>query len=83
MRLMCDFELHKQPIENKFQINFDEYFANALPQLQAFDEDGLIEPPNGDIVVTEMGRLLIRNIAMIFDKYLAEKQDKPLFSRTV
>jgi oxygen-independent coproporphyrinogen-3 oxidase len=83
MRLMCDFELHKKPVEDRFQIDFDEYFTNALPLLEAFAEDSLIEPPNGKIVVTEMGRLLIRNIAMIFDKYLAGKQDKPLFSRTV
>ena len=84
MRLMCDFELNKRRVEEKFQINFDRYFADTLPELERFAADGLIESPNGVIAVTDMGRLLIRNITMIFDKYLAQKKvSKPLYSRTV
>ncbi len=84
MRLMCDFELNKRRVEEKFQINFDRYFADALPELEYFAADGLIELANDMIAVTDMGRLLIRNITMIFDKYLAQKKvSKPLYSRTV
>ena len=84
MRLMCDFELNKRRVEEKFQINFDRYFADTLPELERFAADGLIESPNGVIAVTDMGRLLIRNITMIFDKYLAQKKvSRPLYSRTV
>ncbi len=84
MRLMCDFELNKRRVEEKFQINFDRYFADTLPELERFAADGLIESPNGVIAVTDMGRLLIRNITMLFDKYLAQKKvSKPLYSRTV
>ena len=84
MRLMCDFELNKRRVEEKFQINFDRYFADALPELEYFAADGLIELANDLIAVTDMGRLLIRNITMVFDKYLAQKkQSGPLYSRTV
>lgn len=85
MRLMCDFELNKSRVEKKFNIRFDDYFEDALPQLERFAADGLVEWPNGKIVVTEMGRLLIRNIAMVFDKYLKQPktQDSPVYSRTV
>ncbi len=84
MRLMCDFELDKRKVESKFDIDFDNYFEDALPELEQFAADGLIEWPNRTISVTEMGRLLIRNIAMVFDKYLRQKKkETPLFSRTV
>ncbi len=85
MRLMCDFELDKNRVEDKFNINFDAYFEDAFPELESFAADGLIRWPDNKIVITEMGRLLIRNIAMVFDKYLkqAKKQDRPVYSRTV
>lgn len=84
MELMCDFELDKQHIEDKFSVSFDRYFADALPRLEEFAADGLIESPNGVLAVTDMGRLLIRNIAMAFDSYLAQKKEnRQLYSRTV
>ena len=46
------------------------------------EADGLIERATGGFGVTEVGRLLIRNIAMRFDIYLpAEKERR--FSRTI
>lgn len=84
MRLMCDFQIDKPKIERLFNIDFDDYFADALAELEEFAADGLLHVKNGVISVTDMGRLLIRNIAMPFDKYLKQKQEnKPLYSRTV
>ena len=85
MKLMCDLELNKKDINEKFEINFDDYFADALNQLESLAADGLVETQNDTIKVTEMGHLLIRNIAMPFDKYLNQKkkQDTPMYSRTV
>lgn len=84
-RLMCDFELRKQDVEKRFGIAFDDYFAEALAKLEPMILDGLVEIPNGAIHVTEMGQLLVRNIAMVFDKYLGEmeKKNTPMFSKTV
>lgn len=85
MKLMCDLELNKKDINEKFEIDFDDYFADALNQLESLAADGLVETQNDTIKVTEMGHLLIRNIAMPFDKYLNQKkkQDTPMYSRTV
>lgn len=82
--LMCNFKLEKSKIEVKYQINFDEYFKEALQNLRSFEGDGLIILEKSYLKVTDIGRLLIRNIAMNFDYYLMKKQgNKPQFSRTV
>lgn len=82
--LMCNFYLDKKKIEQKYDLDFDDYFADALEKLIPMQQDGLIELHEESLKVTTMGRLLIRNIAMQFDYYLAQKEgQKPQFSRTV
>lgn len=82
--LMCNFKLKKAYIGDKYQINFDTYFAEALERLQPMQNDNLIKLEKDQLVVTTAGRLLIRNIAMQFDYYLMKKEgEKPQFSRTV
>ncbi len=82
--LMCNFQLKKEKIEQKYAIDFDTYFADALQRLKPMEEDGLIELQERVLKVTTMGRLLIRNIAMQFDYYLMKREGrKPQFSRTV
>ena len=84
VELMCNFVLKKARIEDKYAIEFDTYFADALHQLEPFVEDNLVELASDKISVTTRGRLLIRNIVMNFDAYLQKKGDKkPQFSRTV
>lgn len=84
VELMCNFVLHKARIEAKHGINFDEYFADALQQLEPFQADDLVHLYPDKITVTEPGRLLIRNIVLHFDAYLQSKEGKkPQFSRTV
>lgn len=83
MNLMCNFELNFIEIENEFQINFNDYFKNSLSQLIEMTEDGLVELNETGIKVTEMGRLLIRNIAMKFDGFIERQQDKMKYSRTI
>jgi oxygen-independent coproporphyrinogen-3 oxidase len=82
--LMCNFVLKKQDIEQKYGINFDDYFARSLDRLSDLEKDDLIRLEQDRLTVTSAGRLLIRNIAMQFDAYLMKKEgDKPQFSRTV
>jgi len=82
--LMCNFKLSKPRFEKKYNINFDAYFAEALGNLLSLQEDNLIILEEHQLKVTDIGRLLIRNIVMNFDYYLMKKQgDKPQFSRTV
>jgi len=82
--LMCNFKIDKSRFEKKYAIDFNEYFHEALKNLKSFEADGLIVLRQDQLVITDIGRLLIRNIAMNFDYYLMNKQgEKPQFSRTV
>ncbi|MES2161484.1 MAG: oxygen-independent coproporphyrinogen III oxidase [Pseudomonadota bacterium] len=69
-KLMCNFELSIASIEQAYPIRFAQYFAAELEKLQAFEDDGLLEVDPEWITVTPKGRLLIRNICMVFDRYL-------------
>lgn len=84
-RLLCHAVICKGEISREFGIDFDDYFAPELARLHPFVEDRLIEPGADEIRVTFLGRIFIRNLAMIFDPYL-EKQhlaEQPLFSKTL
>ena len=58
------------PLERRHGIEFDEYFAEALARLRPLAADGLVRIEPDRIVATSRGRLLLRNIAMCFDRYL-------------
>jgi oxygen-independent coproporphyrinogen-3 oxidase len=84
MRLMCDLEVDKRKVEEKFGIQFDSYFEDALVKLGEFRVDGIVDIESSRILVRDVGRLVLRNIAMCFDAYLdGIVRDHPVFSRTV
>ncbi len=83
MRLMCDFELNFPVVEKKFNINFKDYFFNELQRFDEMEADGLIKLNSGKLEVTEMGRLLIRNIAMKFDAYIDNNKEVTKYSKTI
>ncbi len=82
-KIMCDFELDYTIIEEQFNINFREYFANGIEGLKEFEDDGLVTKTDSGFTVSELGRLLIRNIAMNFDGFIERKIDAGKYSRTV
>ena len=83
---MCQFRLSQDDLEEKyhlgFDLDFDSYFSPELPQLQALEADGLIKVLDDGIEVTPTGRLLIRNIASVFDTYLTRHGDRT-FSKSI
>ena len=81
-QLICHFALDFAGIERQFAINFSGYFAKELAALAAMGDDGLLQLSSQAIQVTPAGRLLIRNICMVFDKYLAQKQQQQ-FSKVI
>lgn len=81
--LICHFELSIKSIEEKFNICFNDYFANELKLLSPFISDGLVKVSGSNIKVTNKGRLLIRNICMQFDAYLNEFQIANNFSKVL
>lgn len=83
MKLMCNFELDFKEIETQFRIDFNKYFAWGLSNLSEMQKDDLLELDENRLKVKNMGRMLIRNIAMNFDGYIERKEDKAKYSRTV
>ena len=81
-QLICHFDLTFANIEQAFGINFSEYFANELKALIPMQIDGLLSLSSNGIKVLPAGRLLIRNICMVFDSYLAQKQQQQ-FSKVI
>jgi oxygen-independent coproporphyrinogen-3 oxidase len=84
-RLLCHAVIDKAEISREFGINFDEYFAPEVARLDPFLADRLTELGEDEIRVTFLGRIFIRNLAMIFDPYLEKQRlaEQPLFSKTL
>jgi oxygen-independent coproporphyrinogen-3 oxidase len=81
--LMCQFELCIPAIEETFAVTFDSYFASELAQLAALERDGLVVRTPDAISVTAKGRLLIRNVCMVFDRVAAAPSAPLRYSRTI
>jgi oxygen-independent coproporphyrinogen-3 oxidase len=86
MELMCQFRLCQEDFEAKYHLGFDlhfeEYFQAEIPQLKVLEADGLVKVFHNGIEVTPAGRLLIRNIASVFDTYL-QKLETKAFSKSI
>jgi oxygen-independent coproporphyrinogen-3 oxidase len=81
--LMCYDELEFAKFESRYGIRFCEYFADECMRLEALATDGLIEMNDGGIAVTASGRLLMRNIAMQFDRHLNQAANAEQFSKAI
>jgi oxygen-independent coproporphyrinogen-3 oxidase len=85
--IMCNFWCDRREIASRWGIDFDAYFAEELEELAAPDgpvSHGFVKLPADGIEIVGNGRLFVRNVAMIFDRYLKTKRgEKPIFSRTV
>ncbi|MCW8833654.1 MAG: oxygen-independent coproporphyrinogen III oxidase [Colwellia sp.] len=81
--LMCNLYLDKEAINEKYGINFDEYFVEDLPLLDTFIDDGLVENAATFIRVDQKARLLIRIICMSFDAYMKKHVNQQRFSRVI
>ncbi|AIE73356.1 MULTISPECIES: oxygen-independent coproporphyrinogen III oxidase [unclassified Synechocystis] len=85
--LMCQFKLSAQELEDKYNLGFDcdfnDYFAKELTALDVLEADGLLRRLGDGLEVTPRGRILIRNIAAVFDTYLQSKQQQQMFSKAI
>jgi oxygen-independent coproporphyrinogen-3 oxidase len=82
MRLMCDLSLDYGALSKDLGIDFARYFAAELNSLADLEQDGLLQRGAEGLVVNDMGRLFIRNIAMRFDRYLPAAREGR-YSRTI
>ena len=81
MELICHFEVNISRLEERYSIKFMNYFADSLEKLVEMQNDGLVELKSNSIKVMDRGKLLVRNICMLFDSYL-ELSDTS-FSKTI
>jgi oxygen-independent coproporphyrinogen III oxidase len=84
--LMCNFHVEGTALRARFGVGLEDRFA---PELDRLTEpggpaaDGLVRLEGGSLTVTDLGRLFVRNVCMVFDQYLAAHEGRPVFSRTV
>jgi oxygen-independent coproporphyrinogen-3 oxidase len=84
--LMCNFHLDAAALRARFGVDLEDRFA---PELDRLTEpggpaaDGLVRVERGGLTVTDVGRLFVRNVCMVFDTYLSAHEGRPVFSRTV
>jgi oxygen-independent coproporphyrinogen-3 oxidase len=81
--LMCQFRVSIEAIELAHLVDFRRAFAGEMHVLRKLAEDGLVELTPEWIVVTPPGRLLVRAIAMVFDRYLCEARERAAYSRVI
>lgn len=80
-QLICHFTLDIKKLETQWGIDFKEYFKSEVKQLELMVRDGLVKIDDKEILVETRGRLLIRNICMVFDRYLKDNVVK--FSKVI
>ena len=81
--LMCHFELSIESIEIAYLIEFERYFAQEIGELKTLQGIGLLKLDPQWITITPKGRLLIRNVCMVFDKYLRADQQSQRYSKVI
>ncbi len=81
--LMCQFEIDKREFQERFQLEFDQYFTDEQEHLLRCVEDGLIFLSSEKIKATDLGKIFVRNVCMGFDWYLRQPSAHRRFSRTV
>lgn len=80
-QLICHFVLDIPSLERKYEITFSDYFAPEVLALDAMATDGLLIRDVKAITIEPAGKLLIRNICMVFDAYLKSRQQQ--FSKVI
>jgi len=81
--LACQFRLSKTSIEIAYLIDFDRYFSGEMTDLRRMAADGLVQLDSEWITVTARGRMLVRNVCMVFDKYLRRERETTRYSRVI
>lgn len=81
--LMCYDSVNFDAIGKQEGIDFRDYFAKEIERLAPLAADDLIELDNDGVTITPQGRLLLRSIAMVFDRYIDQKENDNRFSKAI
>lgn len=83
MTLMCNFTLDIRKLEECWDFCFRQHFRDTLEPLGRMQRDGLLNLTDDRIDILPPGRLLARNICMLFDNYLQGSTGNNRFSRSI
>jgi oxygen-independent coproporphyrinogen-3 oxidase len=83
MAIMCHGRVDIESIELAHLINFRQYFAPEIEQLQLLVEKGLVVMESDGVRVTPTGRFFVRAVAMVFDRQLQADKTVERFSRII
>jgi oxygen-independent coproporphyrinogen-3 oxidase len=81
--LMCHFRVSLEALELSYLVDVKRAFADELRSLERLAADGLVELEPDWIVVTPKGRLLVRAVAMIFDRHLRQARERARYSKVI
>ena len=81
--LSCHFRVSIESIELAYLLDFKTYFSDELEALRRLAAEGLVELAPDWIVVTPKGRLLVRRLCMVFDRYLREREARATYSKVI
>jgi oxygen-independent coproporphyrinogen-3 oxidase len=82
-QLMCHDGLRINDFDNAHGISFKSYFEDELASLAPLVDDGLVQVNDDEIEITASGKLLMRSVAMVFDRYLNKEQNDGRFSKAI
>jgi oxygen-independent coproporphyrinogen-3 oxidase len=80
-QLMCHFMLDIRALVEKWNFDFTSHFTQELTELREMQSDGLLTVTEDTLEIRPAGRLLVRNICMVFDRYL--RQGSGDFSKVI
>jgi oxygen-independent coproporphyrinogen-3 oxidase len=72
MTIMCSMPLQYSHLEKEFDMVFTDYFRDELARLEPFERAGLISLDSDALRITPKGRLFVRGVGMVFDRYLGQ-----------
>jgi len=81
--LMCQFQLNTAQFAQNHDISFRDYFSKEMLELKELEEAGLLEWDGEVINIPTKGRLLVRRVAMAFDRHLREASTQAKYSKVV
>ena len=81
--LACHFRLSIESVELSYLVDFKAYFAPEMVRLRRLEAEGLVELQPDWIIVTPKGRLLVRVVCAVFDRYLREREARAQYSKVI
>ena len=81
--IMCNFGLDFDLLKERFGVEYEEYFADEDRALRETIESTFFAREPRRLSITPEGQLFVRNICMLFDRYLEADGQAGVYSKTI